>query len=114
MSTTQDLKITAYLKTHCGWSQGVRAILKKYDLSYEERDIIANPAYYEEMVRKSGQQLSPCVEVNGEMIADVSGDDVEAYLLKKGFLKSATTKADAPTDRGCADNDTPIEFEGHF
>ena len=33
-------KIIAYLKPTCGWSQGVRAIMRKYDLAYEDRDII--------------------------------------------------------------------------
>ena len=32
-------EITAYLKTYCGWSNGVRAVLKKYDLTYTEKDI---------------------------------------------------------------------------
>src|SRR5437667_1543094 len=29
-------KIIAYLKPSCGWSNGVRAVLKKYDLPYED------------------------------------------------------------------------------
>ena len=33
-------QIVAYLKTHCGWSAGVRAVLAKYGLPYEEKDII--------------------------------------------------------------------------
>jgi monothiol glutaredoxin len=33
-------KIIAYLKPQCGWSNGVRAVLRKYDLPYEDRDII--------------------------------------------------------------------------
>ncbi|MEI7534204.1 MAG: glutaredoxin, partial [Verrucomicrobiae bacterium] len=37
-------KIIAYLKPSCGWSAGVRAILKKYDLPFEDRDIINDPA----------------------------------------------------------------------
>jgi len=32
--------ITAYLKTCCGWSQGVRSIMRKYNLAYEDVDII--------------------------------------------------------------------------
>ena len=28
----QTPEITAYLKTHCGWSAGVRAVLAKYNL----------------------------------------------------------------------------------
>ena len=114
MATTQNLKVIAYLKPMCGWSQGVRAVFKKYDLQYEERNIIDDANAYQEMTRKSGQQLSPCVEVNGEMLADVSGDEVESYLLKKGYVQKISTKADAPTDRGCADHEEPIDFQGHF
>ena len=55
-------------------------------MAYEDRDVINNPSIYAEMVQKSGQSLSPCVEVNGHMLADVSGDEVEAYLLKVGVV----------------------------
>src|SRR5689334_17893395 len=58
-------KIIAYLKPTCGWSQGVRAIMRKYDLPYEDRDIINDPAQRQEMIEKSGQMLSPCVEITG-------------------------------------------------
>ena len=37
-------KVIAYLKPTCGWSQGVRAVLRKYDLPFEDRDIINDPA----------------------------------------------------------------------
>jgi monothiol glutaredoxin len=95
-------RITAYLKPSCGWSQGVRAALQKYNLRYEDRDIINNPSLHAEMVEKSGQQLSPCVEVNGHMLADVSGDEVEAYLLKAGLVQPTTAVvADAPTNQAC-------------
>ncbi len=35
--------IIAYLKPFCGWSQGVRAVLRKYDLPFEDRDIWNDP-----------------------------------------------------------------------
>ena len=69
-------EIQAYLKPQCGWSMGVRAIMEKYDLEYTDLDIINNPDIYAEMVEKSGQNLSPCVEVDGVMLADVSGEEV--------------------------------------
>ncbi len=94
-------KIIAYLKPSCGWSQGVRAIMQKYTLAYEDRDILNNPSIYAEMVEKSGQSLSPCVEVNGHMLTDVSGDEVEAYLLKAGLVQATTAVADAPTNQAC-------------
>ena len=94
-------KIIAYLKPSCGWSQGVRAIMRKYELAYEDRDVINTPSIYAEMVEKSGQRLSPCVEVDGHMLADVSGDEVEVYLLKAGVVQPTVVVADAPTNRAC-------------
>ena len=28
----EKIEVTAYLKTYCGWSNGVRAVLAKYDI----------------------------------------------------------------------------------
>src|ERR671938_690852 len=95
-------KIVAYLKPWCGWSNGVRAIMKKYDLPFEDRDIINDPAQREEMIEKSGQMLSPCVEVNGQMLADIRGEEVEAYLLSHNLVQPNQRVADAPTNAGCA------------
>ena len=97
------LEIVAYLKPYCGWSEGVRAIMRKYELAFEDRDIINNPAQRQEMIEKSGQMLSPCVQVNGVMLADVSGEEVEAYLLANNLVQSSSKEADAPTNAPCAD-----------
>ena len=92
MSTSENTlrsaapKIIAWLKPWCGWSNGVRAVFRKYDLPFEDRDIINDRSNYSEMVRKSGQPLSPCVEIDGEMLADVAGTEVEEYLASKGFI----------------------------
>ncbi len=94
--------IIAYLKPSCGWSQGVRAVMRKYDLPYEDRDIINDPIQRQEMIEKSGQMLSPCVEVDGHMLADVSGDEVEAYLLAQSLVARSDRQADAPTNAPCA------------
>jgi glutaredoxin len=101
--TMEAPKITAYLKTHCGWSEGVRAIFRKYSLPYEEKDIIKNPAFRWEMEQRSGQQLSPCVEVNGRMLADISGQEVESYMLAEGIVSENAAPADAPTNSSCTD-----------
>ena len=94
-------KVIAYLKPTCGWSQGVRAVLRKYDLPFEDRDIINDPAQREEMTDKSGQPLSPCVEVDGQMLADVSGSEVEAYLLAQRLVEPTDRPLDVPIDRPC-------------
>ena len=98
----QKPEITAYLKTYCGWSAGVRAVLAKYNLPYTEKDIIQNPAFRWEMESKSGQPLSPCVEINGHMLADISGEEVEAYLLANNLVQSNDRVPDAPINQACA------------
>ena len=82
---------------------GVRAIMKKYDLEYEDRDIINNADQYSEMVEKSGQPLSPCVEIDGTMLADVSGEEVESYLLANALVDANDKIAEAPTNAACSD-----------
>ena len=99
-------KIIAYLKPTCGWSQGVRAIMRKYDLPFEDRDIINDPVQRQEMIEKSGQMLSPCVEINGRMLPDISGDEVEAYLVANNLITPSERAADAPTNQACA-HETP-------
>lgn len=79
----------------------MRAIMRKYGLEYEEKDIIKNPAFRWEMEQKSGQPLSPCVEINGTMLADVSGEEVEQWLVKSGLLEASSEAADAPIDSAC-------------
>lgn len=95
-------KIIAYLKPTCGWSNGVRAVLRKYDLAYEDRDIINDPAQRQEMIEKSGQMLSPCVEINGHMLPDVSGAEVESWMLANKVVQPNNREAEAPTNRPCA------------
>jgi monothiol glutaredoxin len=102
-STPSTPKITAYLKTYCGWSEGVRAIMRKYQLPYEEKDIIKNPAFRWEMEQRSGQPLSPCVEVDGHMLADISGQEVEQWMIANGYLKPSDAAPDAPIDSACSD-----------
>jgi monothiol glutaredoxin len=83
-------KIIAYLKPTCGWSNGVRAVLKKYDLPYEDRDIINDPAQRQEMVEKSGR-----------MLADISGEEVEAWMLANNVVQPNDLEPEAPIDRAC-------------
>src|SRR4030088_115229 len=96
-------QITAYLKTSCGWSAGVRAVLAKYNLQYTEKDIIQNPAFRWEMETKSGQPLSPCVEVNGKMVPDVSGEDLEQYLIENNLVRPNAEEPGVPIDAPCTD-----------
>ena len=87
MPITKTPTIIAWLKPTCGWSNGVRATFNKYRLAYEDRNIIDNPDLRAEMEVRTGQTMSPCVEVDGHVLSDVSGAEVEAWLISRGYIQ---------------------------
>lgn len=95
-------EITAYLKTQCGWSKGVRAVLSKYEIPYTEKDIIQNPDHRVEMEQLSGQPLSPCVVVNGVMLPDLSGEELERYLVSNGLVQESSLETGVPLNTSCS------------
>ena len=97
------MKIITYMKPSCGWSEGVRSVMRKYDLSFEDRDIINDPAQRQEMIQKTNQTLQPCVEIDGKMLTDVSGEEVEAYLLSNNLVDISEEETDFPTNQPCED-----------
>jgi glutaredoxin len=76
--------IVVYLKPFCGWSRGVLAVLEKYGLPYESRDVIKDPAAFKEMYEKTGQTAAPCVEIDGVVLADIGGEELESFLVESG------------------------------
>ena len=94
--------ITAYLKPWCGWSAGVRAVFKKYDLTFAEKDIINHSEHFDEMVQKTGQTKQPTIEIDGRMLVDVSGEEVEAWLLQNGIVSENSLVPEVPINQPCA------------
>ncbi|MDP6038871.1 MAG: hypothetical protein QGG64_10000, partial [Candidatus Latescibacteria bacterium] len=71
---------------------------------FEDRDIINNPDNYREMVEKRGQPLQPCVQIGTQMLADISGDELEGWLIQNGY-KPGGPEPEIPTDRSCTDEE---------
>ena len=99
------MKIKAYLKPQCGWSRGVRAIFQKHNIVYDDIDVVNNVDSYQEMVRKSGQHFTPCVEIDGIMLGNVSGEEVETYMVSNSLIDAKNEATGVPTDRGCSDEE---------
>ncbi len=74
------MKITVWTKIGCGWCEEVVDLLRQRGLPYEERVVTGNRAYFEEMVRKSGQWLAPVVEIDGHLLVDTDADEVADFL----------------------------------
>jgi monothiol glutaredoxin len=66
------------------------------------------------METKSGQPLSPCVEINEEMLADVSGEEVEQYLIKNQLVRSSDAVTDVPLNAPCASEQHESNVQVNF
>ena len=62
------------------------------------------------METKSGQPLSPCVEINGHMLADVSGEEVETVLDRQQD-RAGERRSDGRSDQ-CAVPDRAARGRG--
>ena len=99
--------IVAWMKPICGWSNGVRAVFQKYGLAYDDRDIINNAAHFAEMVQRTGQTMQPSVAVDEHVLSDVSGEEVEAWLIAHGYVEASDEATDVPLDRACENEGAP-------
>lgn len=80
------MKIILYTKTGCPWCKGVLDLFAEKGVKYEEREVLGNKAYFDELVAKSGQNKTPTLDIDGEIIADSDREAVAAYLKGKGVL----------------------------
>jgi len=96
------MKIKAYVSGQCAWSGGVCAVLEKYNLPFERLDVSSDPRALAEMTWRTGQMHTPCVEVDGVMLIDVSGQEVEDYLLSRELIdhQARRSESDAPHAAG--------------
>ena len=53
--------------------------LDDHDIDYEKIDVIADDAAFGEMVRLSGQELAPVLDVDGKVLADFGPEELEKF-----------------------------------
>jgi glutaredoxin len=58
--------------------------LDDHDVEYEKIDVIADEAAFDEMIRLSGQELAPVLEVDGEVLADFGPEQLADFWAKAG------------------------------
>jgi glutaredoxin 3 len=54
--------------------------LDDHDIAYEKIDVIADEAAFAEMVRISGQELAPVLDVDGKVLADFGPEELAKFL----------------------------------
>lgn len=111
---TAQPTIVAWMKPFCGWSNGVRAVFQKYGLAFDDRDIINNAANFHEMVQRTGQTMQPCVAIDDHVLSDVSGEEVEAWLIAHNYVEPSDEETGVPLDRACEDESQPQPVSLHM
>ena len=56
--------------------------LDDHDIDYEKIDVIASEAAFDEMIRLSGQELAPVIEVDGQVLADFGPEELARFWGK--------------------------------
>lgn len=80
--------IILYTKTGCPWCAEVLNFLNEQGVAYEEREVTSNEAYFDEMRQKSGQDKTPTLDIDGEILADSDKEAVEQYLKQQGIINA--------------------------
>jgi glutaredoxin len=75
--------IIIYTKTGCPWCAEALKFLNEKKIPYEEREVRNNPKLFEELVAKSGQDKTPTLDVDGEVLADTDAAAIEKFLKAK-------------------------------
>jgi glutaredoxin len=80
------VKMTVYKKSGCPWAAAVIAFLNELGVGHEVKNVTTQRVYAKEVEEKSGKCISPTVEVDGEIVADASVEDVAELLEKRGIV----------------------------
>jgi glutaredoxin len=56
--------------------------LDEREVDYETIDVIADEAAHDEMIRLSGEDLAPVIEVDGDILADFGPDQLADFWNK--------------------------------
>ena len=73
------MKIRLFIKPYCGWCHKAMRWLDNRGIKYEKIDVMADEAAFDEMIRISGQELAPVIDVDGKVLADFGPEQLEKF-----------------------------------
>ena len=74
------MNVRLFVKPYCGWCVKAEKWLDAHGVDYETLDVIADKEAYDEMVRISGQDLAPVMDVDGKVLADFGPEELEPFF----------------------------------
>ncbi|MGH7976279.1 MAG: glutaredoxin family protein [Limisphaerales bacterium] len=80
------MSVRLFIKPYCGWCHKTMRWLDERGIQYEKLDVIADAKAFDEMIRISGQELAPVIDVDGKVLADFGPEELEKFW-KKNFSR---------------------------
>ena len=74
------MAITMYTTPSCTYCTKAKAWFRENRVKFTEYDVSRDPRRADEMVRKSGQQGVPVIDVNGRIIVGFNQPEIEKAL----------------------------------
>jgi glutaredoxin 3 len=84
-------QVRLYVKSYCPWCHRAERWLDEQGIDYESVDVIEDESAFEEMIRLSGQELAPVIDVDGEILADFGPDQLAEFWKKIEKRNAGTT-----------------------
>ena len=75
-------RIRLFVKPYCGWCHKAMHWLDDRGIAYQEIDVTADEVAFDEMIRLSGQELAPVIDVNGKILADFGPEQLADFWEK--------------------------------
>jgi len=68
-----------FIKPYCGWCHKAMRWLNERGVEYDTIDVTADESAMAEMVRLSGAELSPVLDVEGQILADFGPEQLAEF-----------------------------------
>lgn len=72
-------QIRLFIKPYCGWCHKAMRWLNDRGVEYNTVDVTADETAMAEMVRLSGAELAPVIEVEGKILADFGPEQLAEF-----------------------------------
>lgn len=72
-------RVRLFIKPYCSWCHRAIQWLDARGIDFEEIDVVSDEAAFEDMIRLSGQELAPVIEVDGEVLADFGPEELAVF-----------------------------------
>ncbi|MFM2177008.1 MAG: hypothetical protein RL015_1106 [Verrucomicrobiota bacterium] len=78
-------QIRLFIKPGCPWCDEAIEWLTGHDISFVTLDVIRDATARAEMLELTRQTKAPCIDVDGNLLADFGADELDVWWTKMGF-----------------------------